>query len=86
MLNERSNPPVRGAGGFAVSGGRAGSKVGAPHCPQNASSRLSSFPHLGHLITVLLLLLRLLNCYALVGRDPRGISPAKMLLHCCDLL
>ena len=68
LLYERSNPPVRGAGGFAVSGGRTGSKVGAPHCPQNASSRLNSFPHLGHLSAVLLLLLRLLNCYAL-GRQ-----------------
>ncbi len=68
MLYERSSPLVRGAGGFAVSGGRAGSIVGAPHCPQNASSRLSSFPHFGHLISVLLLLLRLLNYSALVGR------------------
>ena len=43
--------PLRGAEVFTISVGRAGGIIGVPHCPQNASSWLTSLPHLGHFMT-----------------------------------
>src|SRR5579884_1594414 len=42
--------PLRGEGVFTISVGRAGGILGVPHCPQNASSGPTSFPHFGHFI------------------------------------
>ncbi len=43
--------PLRGAEVFTISVSRAGGIFGVPHCPQNASSWLTSLPHPGHFIT-----------------------------------
>jgi hypothetical protein len=51
--------PLRCGGVYTISVGCAGGEVGVPHCPQNASSWLTSFPHLGHLITIVLFLVAL---------------------------
>ena len=48
--------PLRCGGVYTISVGCAGGEVGVPHCPQNASSWLTSFPHFGHLITIVLFL------------------------------
>ena len=51
--------PLRCGGVYTISVGCAGGEVGVPHCPQNASSWLTSFPHFGHLITIVLFLVAL---------------------------
>lgn len=51
--------PLRCGGVYTISVGCAIGKVAVPHCPQNASSWPSSFPHFGHLITLILFLVAL---------------------------
>jgi hypothetical protein len=48
--------PLRCGGVYTISVGCACGKVAVPHCPQNASSWPISFPHFGHLITLILFL------------------------------
>ena len=48
------NCPLRCGGVYTISVGFPCGKVAVPHCPQNASSWLTSFPHFGHLITLIL--------------------------------
>ena len=48
--------PLRCGGVYTISVGCAIGKVAVPHCPQNASSWPTSFPHFGHLITLILFL------------------------------